>query len=397
MTDEQPDESDQFEPENQPDPDINIAVTMTKEEPDGPTPQASFFNQQKDYAEKVSERAVAALDGARGRGDIWGKSVLALGTTLVTGLGVGTLVTIFPIKDWYGVGGVVVAIVAFAVAVWGVITVGNAVTSIGEPIVMETDMDTSPEYGGQVQVKKIYDRFAKVNGATTLDEYSREALVIERIRTELEKHGDDWEFPEELKRTIIRNIWKVARKKPIPRTVRDQYDQLHAEVTNKETRDDALKRAAAIRAEVRATMNSASVALARHKVVSTIKEPLTIVALAAIPLGLVVALMAADFVRSNGTGPKELIESNKACVELVEAARKQGMVVSDGCKKVELPPTQTPPSKPQPADPVQEARSKALASLVDQYNKCITNPELTPPDRLNCDNILNLQVAVPAR
>lgn len=374
-------------------PDFQVAVTLANASLGEPPPQASFFDDQKRYAEKVSEGAVAALDNTRGRGDAWGKSVLAIGTTLVTALGVGTVVSVFPISDERGALAIAVAVLAFSIAIYGVISVGQAVSSISAPIIMELSSDSDlAEEDEKGIVKEIYDRFAKLNGKSTLRDYAFEALAIERIKTEIAKLPVGEVGLRETKRNEILSELNAASKST---NTRDQLDRLIVEVADPARSDDALKRAAAIRAEIRAVMNSAAVALARQNVFDTINTTHTKLALAAIPVGLVIALMAADYASSNGTEPKELVEFNQACVDLMKAAKEQGMEITENCDKVSLPDDQEEPeAEPLPADPVQDARSKALAALVEQYEICISDPRANLEVRASCDQILDLRIAI---
>lgn len=83
-------------------------------------------------------------------------------------------------------------------------------------------------------------------------------------------------------------------------------------------------------------MDAASLAVARHRVVSAIRNRRTKCALGAIPNYLVVALMAADFANANGSRPLDKIKESKECVALVQVAKKQGVVVAGDCTRVDL-------------------------------------------------------------
>lgn len=376
---------------NQDEPDINIALTMSTVSANTPSPQVdSFFKSQTKYAEKVSEQAVTDLDASRRRGDIWGKAVLSIGTTLVTGLGIGTLVNVFPVEDGGGIAAVVIAVVLFALAVGGVIIVGLAVSKINEPIVMRLDMDTNTEgmdAKDQTIVKEVYGRFAKVNGRPTLEQYARYGMAVERIKTELDSLPPNTPIDDLTAAYIVWEFWKptsVAKWN----AAEAELCRIVAELTQSATTTRALERAAMIRAEVKATMASASVALARHRVVAAITGLGTIFGLLIIPLGLVGALIAADFANSNGSRRSTEIAENKSCVELVEAAQKQGVTVVENCAKVVLP-TKPPNSDPTPvSDYDRLARVAKWNAVLDQYSTCFRDSKVVDKVAV-CDPILD--------
>ena len=381
---------------DQNDPDMNIAITIQSESSASPTPPPteSFFASQKKYAEEVSEKAVSALDATRRRGDIWGKAVLSLGTSLITALGIGTVIDVFPVEDSGGRLAVVVMLIAFSAAVGGVIAVGLALTRINEPVVMEIDMERTYALHGQESriVGKIYNRFATVNGTSTLERYARMGMAIERVKTELDSlPASSSGIDANTKSEIIEEFWKPRAKNPDERTAASaQFDRLVAELTNDATAKRATERAGMVRSEVRATMNSAAVALTRHRVVSSISSNLTKVGIFAIPLGLVVALVAADFAKANGVRRSTEIGENKACVELVEAAKKQGVTVDDNCTKIILPsPSDDAESTSVPVlDYDRQSRVAAWNSVLDGYSKCFNDTKVVDKAGI-CDPILN--------
>ncbi|MGE0218761.1 hypothetical protein [Mycolicibacterium sp.] len=334
--------------------------------------ESNSFEAQRLAADASTARFETTIDQIRKRSDAWGKGALAVGTAVVSALGIGKIDDLWP----QGNGWAVLAVVAgFALSIVGVITVGMRLSKVGNPIVMKTDpdailglsrtgnntgrtagerlaaapagtwrarwitgpvrviwlwfgrlRDTPSEYAN---VAAIYERFAKLNGLKDGDDLLRfadPAFVIEATLVHLDENPTitapvDDGTAAGIRAHITANVALAGTWTPEALDALITYTATHREL--------ARDRAAMIRAELRQVMTNALAAVVSRRMVYATTGKMTRLALVLIPAGIFAALLAANYLEA------------------------------------ETPPPPTPPAT------VTEARAELIVQAAEDYRACL--------------------------
>ena len=234
----------------------NHRLQIATEEPKkgDATPQKDFYTSQTELASKLTKSFEDAITKDRSRAELWGKGALAVGSAVLTGLGIGKLSDFMPDGDacayW-------IVAVCFAVAILGVVTVGVRLSRVGRAVVMRTrsreieDVDSDDKKAVDV----IYKRFCRLNGVGSVTEFVAPATVIVAAFTALMMEGIEKGQIDNLRKT---NNLALLRIKA--RIIRDLINGTSISVSENEEEFDR-------------GANSLRVSLIRKYVAYTIDHP----------------------------------------------------------------------------------------------------------------------------
>lgn len=131
------------------------------------------------------------IDRMRGRVDVTGKLLGAIGTTAATTFGIAKLGDVLPAPAgdaWIAV----LAIAALLAAIAGVLLVATRLSGVSRPLLMRTDLDAM-RADGELSAREerlvgpLYERTARLNGTRTLSAYAWRAGSFRRVA---ERTGD---------------------------------------------------------------------------------------------------------------------------------------------------------------------------------------------------------------
>lgn len=156
---------------------VNAVLRPAEDSPEDSEPkQISFYAEQKKNADATGERYEDAMDKMRRRADLWGKTVLSIGTSVVTAFGIAKVVEVE--ISWYAAG----VLISCVIAAWAVVFVGTRLTKVNEPVVMRANLACiqPPLAVSEIpEAQGVYDRFCRLNAVSSIDEYAAIATTIE--------------------------------------------------------------------------------------------------------------------------------------------------------------------------------------------------------------------------
>lgn len=131
------------------------------------------------------------IDRMRGRVDVTGKLLGAIGTTAATTFGIAKLGDVLPAPAgdaWIAV----LAVVALIAGIVGVLLVATRLSGVSRPLLMRADLDAmhaDDELSERevALVRPLYERTARLNGTRTLSAYAWRAGSLRRVA---ERTGD---------------------------------------------------------------------------------------------------------------------------------------------------------------------------------------------------------------
>jgi hypothetical protein len=126
------------------------------------------------------------IDKLRGRVDLTGKTLGALGTTAATAVGLKKIGDLFPIRDethyyvW-----LIVALLGFVAAAAAVLYLATRLSGVGRPVFMRTDVGDMVRRGDIDEaerdgVESVFRRWAHLNGVRSLQAYEAQASRLKR-------------------------------------------------------------------------------------------------------------------------------------------------------------------------------------------------------------------------
>lgn len=125
------------------------------------------------------------IDRMRGRVDVTGKLLGAIGTTAATTFGIAKLGDVLPAPagDWWIA---VLAIAGLLCGIAGVLLVATRLSRVSRPLLMRADLDAMQadgELSGREKalVRPLYERTARLNGTRTLSAYAWRAGSCRRV------------------------------------------------------------------------------------------------------------------------------------------------------------------------------------------------------------------------
>jgi hypothetical protein len=131
------------------------------------------------------------IDRMRGRVDVTGKLLGAIGTTAATTFGIAKLGDVLPAPagDWWIA---VLAVLALIAGIVGVLLVATRLSGVSRPLLMRADLDAmhaDRELSERevALVRPLYERTARLNGTRTLSAYVWRAGSLRRVA---ERTGD---------------------------------------------------------------------------------------------------------------------------------------------------------------------------------------------------------------
>lgn len=131
------------------------------------------------------------IDKMRGRVDVTGKLLGAIGTTAATTFGIAKLGDVLPAPagDWWIA---VLAVVALVAGIVGVLLVATRLSGVSRPLLMRADLDAMHADGELSErelklVRPLYERTARLNGTRSLSAYAWRAGSFRRVA---ERTGD---------------------------------------------------------------------------------------------------------------------------------------------------------------------------------------------------------------
>ncbi|WP_370333151.1 hypothetical protein [Mycolicibacterium hippocampi] len=350
---------------------------MRAQKSSGPDARTTFYESQRAAAEASIARLESSIDGIRKRADLWGKGALAVGSALITALGIGKLDSLLAETNAAAIG---IAIAGFAIAILSVIVIGMRLSKVGNPIVMTTDPESIlglsrignnsgktakerlsdraknhprlNEVNGSLperlwillaglrdapsevaMVTAIYDRFAQLNGLRGdqgIRHFFDEAVVIEGTLNFLSEHPDLGK-PEELDAAeiaqLIEDICTQLADDVHTPTMAEASPDKNVEWITATVRyallnqQLALAHAALIRTEVRQVMLQAAGSVVTRRIVTATTGMATRCALLLIPLGLFAAVLAPQLAPTMKRDPPDPVSLSRA--ELISGATAQ--------------------------------------------------------------------------
>lgn len=329
--------------------DIDVSITRSAKSK-LEAPMSTFYKDQQKSTVEAARTFEEAIDSIRKRGDVWGKGVLGIGTTLITAIGIEKLVDLLPVgDDWQGRVAIGCVGLGFVVAVGCVVWIGITLARVNEPLVMRANIDDIQTLRRAKKVKKvkkakgsanpssdnatkykpvqlaaatkdvpgseyndvdtIYERFKVINGEDSVNSYLGVAVVLELALTLIEEgvqkndciiYGKVEERlrPYKMNRPRALNLIQFAISDPVK----------------------AAERASYVRADVRLVMSNAAAVVVRRRMVEATSNTWTKVFLFVIPIALVGALVAADWAKSTHD-----LEEQKACVDIAAVIAEKGV------------------------------------------------------------------------
>lgn len=358
------------------------------------TPQKDFYTSQTELASKLTKSFEDAITKDRSRAELWGKGALAVGSAVLTGLGIGKLSDFMPDGDacayW-------IVAVCFAVAILGVVTVGVRLSRVGRAVVMRTrsreieDVDSDDKKAVDV----IYKRFCRLNGVGSVTEFVAPATVIVAAFTALMMEGIEKGQIDNLRKT---NNLALLRIKA--RIIRDLINGTSISVSENEEEFDrganslrvslirkyvaytidhpdlAEKRASLIRAEAQYVMSNAAKAVVRRRSVLAISGWQSFMALVAVPAGILAAFLVAGYSNTSEEDQDVLRADQKACADMAGTLKETGYKLPSDCRLAEVSGGSgggdvTP-------DPAQKAFASMINAATVEYQDCVakTKPEV---------------------
>lgn len=270
----------------------------TKDTP--PTPPTS-------PAAGAGARYQEIIDKLRGRVDVTGKALGALGTTAATAVGLAKIGDLFPIDNelcnrvWLGA-----ALAGFFTAAISVLYLATRLSGVSRPVFMRTDVDDMERTGDvepdeKAGVRSIFERWAHLNGVNSLAAYEAQGV---RIRRSARWTSDDAE--------------------------RKRREDLASEIES----------------DIRSAFGLAALRIVRHRTAHAVTGKGAWAAYVCFVLGVIAFALGTDYVSSERT---ERVAIAKSCGE----ARKAGATGA------ELPPVCSDDGRPKAAKPAAQKPSAA--------------------------------------
>jgi len=263
--------------------------------------QPDFFQSQRAMADAATKQSDDATEQSRRRADLWGKSLLTVGTSVLTALGVGKLADFLPQQ---GATEQISAVVLLIIALGAVMIIGIRFSRVSTPIIMRLNVDDIDVKGAERDdIAKIYQRFCDLNGVSTVTEYAAIATIIEATFTKLANEGvttDDLpRMDADGTATYAQRITTDLGADPQILKAGDSHgrDELIRSYVKYTLAYPALaqEKAALVRAEVRWVASTATAAVVRRRAVNATAGRSSVAALACIPIGILGAVVITYF------------------------------------------------------------------------------------------------------
>lgn len=382
----------------------NYRLQIAMEEPKkgDAIPEKDFYTSQTELANKLTKSFEDAITKDRSRAELWGKGALAVGSAVLTGLGIGKLSDFMPDGD----AGAYWAVAAcFAVAILGVVTVGVRLSRVGRAVVMRARSseieDVDPEDIKVVNV--IYQRFCRLNGVRSVAEFLAPATVIEATFSALMMEGIEKGELENLRKTNDANLLRI-KSVLIEGLIRGTSISVSDDAINFDREANSLrvrlirkyvayaidhpvlaeKKASLIRAEAQYVMSNAAKAVVRRRSVLAISGWQSFVALVAVPTGILAAFLVASYSNTSEENQDVLRADQKACADMAGTLKGTGYKLPADCRLAEVSGGSgggdvTP-------DPAQKAFASMINAATVEYQDCVAKTK--PEDFSRCQQIV---------
>jgi hypothetical protein len=328
----------------------------------------AFLDSQTKLAQDGASQNLAQVERSRKRTDLWGKGVLAVGTALLTALGIGKLADFLP-QD--GAINQILATLGLVVALAAVMIVGLRLSRVSLPIALRPNEDAMKKattfWRRKSQdglsrreldiVGRVYDRFTSQNGIRgSLAQYAAIAMVIESAFTIL---ADEGKSPTDIDPSEIKERTDAIADELDSRLRDGASDDLARAVPSRAAigtyveyamkhPDLARAKAALVRAELRWVMTNALADIVGRRAVNATTDWFSLVILALVPIGVVASVAITYFGNANDANRLQDWQDSKTCVEVARSLKDAGLTLTPPeCvfPAPTLTPATTPPAK----------------------------------------------------